>query len=315
MELEIQALYERKKYSEIKKLLNSIVERADRGNVSPNIAVSSKFWSARQYESVARKLAQIAQSDESDRFNAEAEAIYTKLIDQRPDDVLLIAEFLAETAQVDRSLNLLEEHPDELNFARLSRVIRTVMKNPRATPEQLSRLQNLLKSREASFNDPISFSLLSADLMNWRGDYRASSETYRDLINRDKNNVIALNNLAVLLAQTGGNHNEALRLIERAIEIGGPMDALLDTRGLVHLAAGHSDLAVVDFERALLENENAERCFHVAVANARLQKDKEALKFLNRAYALVLDTQELHPTERVILRKLRAELNLPENPS
>jgi len=54
------------------------------------------------------------------------------------------------------------------------------------------------------------------------------------------------NNLAFLLALEGDSHEEALKLIQAAIDEAGPHPALLDTRGVVHLTGGNADLAIKD---------------------------------------------------------------------
>ena len=47
---------------------------------------------------------------------------------------------------------------------------------------------------------------------------------------------MALNNLAWLLALQHKNGTEALKFINRAIDLAGPVAELFDTRAIVHLA-------------------------------------------------------------------------------
>ena len=302
-DMEIQVLYARQKYTEIANLLKSIaakkIESAD-----PNASVRKQNWISRWYTTISNRLAQDKRLEDSDRFNIEAEEFYKNLSEEKSEELLTYAEFLAVTAHVDQSLQLMREHRNELTLGRIQRIVRAVMKNPRATPEQLAQCQELINSRENRPEESIPLALLSADLLSWRGDFKAAADKFREVLRVDKKNVI--------LALSGGDHGEAMRLINLAIEIGGPMDAFFDTRGCVHLAAGNAEGAVSDFEKSANENENAERRFHTAVAYWRLKNVDAAKKALMRADELGIVENEFHPLERLTLNNLRKELNLPE---
>jgi len=83
------------------------------------------------------------------------------------------------------------------------------------------------------------------------------------------------------------------------------MDSLLDTRGLVSLAAGQSGAAVVDFKSSIFEKESAENQFHLAVAYSRIGAIKDAKESLAIAEKLGLFEEDLHPKERIMLKTLR----------
>ena len=87
------------------------------------------------------------------------------------------------------------------------------------------------------------------------------------------------------------------------------MDAFLDTRGLVYLAAGHSDKAALEFQKAISEKETAEELYHAAVAYSRIDRLKDAKEALQRAIEMGLAEHELHPIERRNLKKLKEQLN------
>ena len=73
-----------------------------------------------------------------------------------------------------------------------------------------------------------------------------SSESYAPFTQLLPANVVALNNLAYLLALNGGSQAEALALIQRAIDQAGPDPEMLDTRALVYLKGGQADRAGKD---------------------------------------------------------------------
>lgn len=241
-------------------------------------------------------------------------------MEEKPELTPLYAEYLASTEEIDRSLELMQTHAADAPFPVLERTTRSLMKNRYVTPEQLVRIQDILKSYRCKPDELVSLTLLRADLASWQGDATTSAELFRKILSDNSKNVIALNNLAVVLALYNSSNAEALKSIEDAIKIGGPMDALYDTRGMVYLSADKLEIAAAEFERALMENDNSERRFHAAVAYARMSAinaetaDKNlraAKKSLARAEDFGLYEMDLHPVERQTLKELRIQLAMP----
>ena len=318
LDLEIKIMNARKNYMGIANLLKSI-DAGTYENEDPEATLRRQNWIARHFATTANKLVQINDIRASKEFNVEADNFFTKLVKQQPDLTLAYAEFLSVTPQIDRSLDLVQEHINDIPFARLERITRNVMKNRLSTTEQFQRLEGFLKSRDGK-DEFIPLALVTADLLSWQGKLEASADQFKEILKRDNNNVIVLNNYAVVLALAGVENKEALLMINKAINAGGPMDAFYDTRGMVHLAGGHPELAVVDFEKSAGENDSAERRFHAAIAYAQMASGakSDAEKFLQsaknslaRADALGLFEHELHPVERTRLEVLRKELDMP----
>ena len=154
----------------------------------------------------------------------------------------------------------------------------------------------------------MSILLTLADLMSWRLENKEAQAIYLQVLQQSPDNIFALNNLAVLLSMFSGNSSLAMKSVTQAIDKGGPMDSLLDTRGLVQLLSGHSELAIADFKQSVFEKESAENQFHLAVAYAAVQKFQEAKDSLAIAEKLGLYEEELHPKEREKLKRLRSQL-------
>src|SRR5262249_25834003 len=88
-------------------------------------------------------------------------------------------------------------------------------------------------------------------------------------------NIVALNNLAYLLAETGGNLNEALQLAQRAQQKQPGVLTFADTLGWVYLKKNMSDSALQIFNASVRkEPDNPTFRYHLGLA--LLQKgDKE----------------------------------------
>jgi len=313
-DLQTQVLYARNRFNDIAEVLKNVGSRAASAQEKPEMAAARKLWSAKKFEEFARLLTSTGKKGEAAKYNSEAERLYSQIAKDKGEEMLALAEFLARGTQVDRALDLFQEHGAVSPPFRIASVTFAVMKNPNATPAQLARTQDLLRKNEESHDHPILLTLVAADLLNWRGQFEEAAKMYREVLRRDPRNLAALNNLGVLLAFTGGDSDEATRLIQQAISIGGPKASLIDSRGLIHLAGGQPEKALVDFEQALREGENGERKFHYALTMAKLNQLKEAKKALNQAIELKLNQVDLHPLERPEFAKLSDQLKAVELP-
>ena len=303
-ELEAQVLFRKERYAEVIRLLKGIGTGRSRDASKIDSAVTTKLWSAKTMEEFGRQLEQSGKLQEAAQFAAETEALYKQYIEERPEEMLALAEFLAQTSEIDRALDLFQEHGAKSTPIRIVSVAIAMMKNVQATPAQLSRLQTLIEANIQNHSASTLIALIAADLKSWRGQYREALNSYRAILERDSRNVPALNNLAVLNALTGGDWNESLELIQRGIDCGGPVHVLLDSRGIIHLAAGHPEKAITDFEGAVSQRETAERRFHVARAYLALKQVEAAKQAISRAVQLSLTEHQLHPLERPFLKEL-----------
>lgn len=126
--------------------------------------------------------------------------------------------------------------------------------------------------------------MTAADLLCRRGLYRDAEENYREVLQKTKGSTTvaagAMNNLAVLLALQGIKLDEALKLVNQAIDIYGPAGAVLDSRASVYLAMGDTEKALTDLNRALAEDESPVWLFHQAETYEQTgQHDKAAAAF------------------------------------
>ncbi|MDB5342793.1 MAG: domain protein putative component of TonB system [Schlesneria sp.] len=270
------------------------------------------LWGAKRLEEFALKLSKskkgALKTEEVASFTAEAKLLYEQFATKGPLEKLTLAEFYSHIDQVDLALEILEQNTDAAPPQFIAAICIGVMKNARTTPPQLARLQQLIQAATGPTGNKAVLTLVLADLMSWRTDYDGAVRLYTEVLQRDPNNIPALNNLAVILAMTGRDSKEAMRLIQQAIELTPQKAALLDTRGLVYLAANGAANALADFEASTKEGESSERYFHIALACAQLKQTEAAKRALNRAIDQGLVDQTLHPLERPLYANLRATL-------
>jgi tetratricopeptide (TPR) repeat protein len=82
------------------------------------------------------------------------------------------------------------------------------------------------------------------------GQHEASEQTLRAVLQREPDNATALNNLGYFLTERGTRYQEALGLIEKAINIEPTNGSFLDSLGWVHYKLGHLEKAREYLEKA-----------------------------------------------------------------
>jgi Tfp pilus assembly protein PilF len=148
-----------------------------------------------------------------------------------------------------------------------------------------------------------------ASLRSLQGQFQGAEQRFREAIAQNPRNATAMNNLAWLLAFQPGKSAEALDLIRRAIDIVGPIPDAIDTRAMVYLAAGRSDLAVQDMEEVVIARPTADRYFRLARAQHAAKNHRAAVEAFQRAKGLGLSEGVLHPLERSVYQQLSAALD------
>jgi pentatricopeptide repeat protein len=146
-------------------------------------------------------------------------------------------------------------------------------------------------------------------LLDLWGKYDAAAALYREVLSRDENNGMALNNLAWLLAERSKNGKVAQPYIDRAIQLFGPRAELLDTRAAVALSRGRAKAAVADLRQAVADSPTPTRYFHLARAYLKAKQPQEALKAFRQAKATGLEPRLLHPVERVAYNQIAGRLD------
>ncbi|HXT70260.1 MAG TPA: TIGR03790 family protein [Vicinamibacterales bacterium] len=126
--------------------------------------------------------------------------------------------------------------------------------------------------------------LLLADSMSSRNDHDGAAARYRAILVHDAGNLVALNNLAYLLADKKGAAAEALPLAEKAYRLSNQAPMIADTLGWVQFKLDHADTAIVLIERAAaMLPTDIDVLVHAATVNLALGKAARAKLFLDAA--------------------------------
>jgi len=142
--------------------------------------------------------------------------------------------------------------------------------------------------------------------IKWR--HEEAIEIYRAILQQDENNVVALNNLAYLLALKRGENTEALKLVERAIALAGPAAEILGTRAIVYLKSNRPFQAIEDLERSIQQEPTPVRYLLLARAQQQAKNRLAAVNAWRKAIETGLDVAAIHPLERADYQRLKEEL-------
>lgn len=258
------------------------------------------------------QLRDVARLMEDLGFAKAADKILTEYAGRSVDGVVARAEFLGRQKRAAEALDLLETAWNRLPLERVLQAGLTVVrgKGDRPSPEMTARLDDWFKKALREDPDSIVISLLQAELREMQGRSDEVESLYRNLLARKDlaptQAAIVANNLAFHLARPE-TAAEAIALIDSAIAELGPHPDLLDTRGVVRLAAGDPRGAIADLEEASL-SPSPVKLLHLALAQAENKQALAARRSLEQAKKRGLDPLLLIPADRARLERVEAAI-------
>ncbi len=126
--------------------------------------------------------------------------------------------------------------------------------------------------------------LMLAEALGARGDHDGAAARYRAILRTNASDVVALNNLAYLLADKQGAAAEALPLAERAYRLSNQAPMIADTLGWVQFKLDRADVALPLIERAAASlPADIDVLVHAATVNLALGRTARARLFLDAA--------------------------------
>jgi tetratricopeptide (TPR) repeat protein len=238
----------------------------------------------------------------SDKFTAScldrAESYLRTRAELGANEQMDLAAFIARRHRYDEAIGILEQMSANAGVAEIARGISGFAGSPSPDPQVTRRIENVVAAALEKHKRP--FALINSYirlLVLWER-WDEVEKLYREIIDRDAGNFTARNNLAELLALRGKNLDDALMLIQTALEFTGDLATLVDTRAVVYMARGQFDAAVRDMLFVIDGEPRPNRFFHLARAYDGANQPAAATKALKKAVELGLTSDQLHPLER-----------------
>ena len=311
-ELESQVLAIRRQYEAARDVIANYVQTSPEPDAGPDAGLQRLIWGASRFEIMAATLKQEPEDERPDAaiemYLGESEKLLQDLAEQRPDTSPVLAAFYGRHGDFDRALDMLEQDGSNATDAQIAGVSGAILfgftQDRRSARRLIPRLRKLLE-REIERTDSILLRISLGDILSWDLKLDAAEKVYREILEREPTNAIALNNLAMVLAMNGGDPDQALKFIQRAISQIGASGALLDTLGVVYLAANRPDFALQSFEKSRLESDNPTVHLHRAEALLALGRTEESQRAYAEATKNGLSPDDLHPMDKDRFKKVQ----------
>ncbi|MGL6225750.1 MAG: tetratricopeptide repeat protein [Thermoguttaceae bacterium] len=166
----------------------------------------------------------------------------------------------------------------------------------------LNRLDQLVKQEEPGMLEQMQTLVMLGDYWLMRNNQEHAVEIYEKGLEKDPENLVVLNNMALILAGgiqgaggTGGSDqtkpkmDRAMQLINKALELKPDSPTLLDSKGLICLQAGNNQDAIPLFERSVeLTCEGPMYVLHLAYAMLKNSDNESAIRMFDKVRPLLV---------------------------
>jgi tetratricopeptide (TPR) repeat protein len=265
----------------------------------------------KQAERPAAPQAAIALLLEELNLGPAAEPLYKRVVSEskRPEAMLTLATYYARQDRTAEALDICERAWQTCNPEAAGAACAAVLYSSRApSTEQVRRVVGWLEAARQKAPASASLTTSLAAARNLQGDYAGTMDLYRQALEQNAKEVVAMNNLAYLLSAKEGKHAEALGYLERAKKTIGPLPTLLDTEATIRLAQGDAPAAVALLNDVLAQEPSATSYFHLAQAHLAANQRLDARLAWAKAAELKLKPTDLHPLERGAYKEIEAVL-------
>jgi len=291
----------------------------DNPNAEPKSRGQQLFLIASLMEKFSDRLKADGKRADARDFVEKADTLFTSLRSKRVSETgdILYASYLARQKRIPECLEVLEEcstkcPPDALRSAAL-----TLIHSQAASPAQYQELEKILVAAADKSNRPVPLLLVLAALSSAQGQHDKSIADYREILSKDPRNYESLNNLGIDLArsalgidrtQASQTLDEALKLVNEALAIRGPLAEVLDSRAVVYIVRQEPEKALEDLAAAIKDDGAAEQYFHQAWAYWLAGNKPEASTSFVAAMKKGLDRKDLDPREVSVYDLLQRSL-------
>ncbi|HBO44157.1 MAG TPA: hypothetical protein DD670_09540, partial [Planctomycetaceae bacterium] len=221
-----------------------------------------------------------------------------------------LAASLAKQGRMDEAMELCLKAAEGDASPRPALVLASVLLAGAATEADFARAEPMLTGALEKHPQETSLHSLLAGVYLVQEKGEKAVALYRAALEANPTDVMALNNLAMALAETPDGADEALTHVDRAIRLAGPLANLADTKGTILLRAGKADEAKSWLERAAaVPRPDPRYQLHLAEACWKLDDLTAARTWFERARGANLTAEILTRGDREAVAALEKALN------
>jgi cellulose synthase operon protein C len=241
---------------------------------------------------------------------AAAEEMFKRFVNQskKPEAILVLARFYGRQKLTDKALALCEGARKDCPPELVCRTAAMVLTTSKPTREQCQLVAGWLQEAIARVPHDKKLRDELAVVLGRQGDYKGMTDIYRGILQQDPADTKALNNLAWLQALNERNPVEAMKNIQKAISLDGPVANRLSTRAVIYLTMGQSQAAIKDLDEVIATSPSPLAYFRKARALHQAKQNSLAQRTFERALELGLTEAMLDPLELPTFIRLRRDL-------
>lgn len=231
---------------------------------------------------------------------------YSAVVPNRPEAIVGVAGVLAADGRSADAFDRVERLGRYLPARLRASAGLAIVRGGTVTDRQAELVQKWLDDCLAEEPDAIPLILNRAEFLAIRHDLKGAIEGFEKVVAKEPRNVIALNNLAWLLAADPATAEKALGLVTRATREGGLTGELLDTRARVQITLRQFAAAERDLAEAISHDPTALRWFHVALLRTTQTPPnaEEAGKAFAEAKRRGIEPKGVHPADLPVFKVL-----------
>jgi tetratricopeptide (TPR) repeat protein len=228
-----------------------------------------------------------------------AERWYQRLLELKPERYEGLALSLAEQGRVREAIHICLDAAESDDSLRPANVLASVLVERPPTEEESRLAEPLLSKALEEHKDNVQFLFQMGNVRTAQERFEEAARLYQQVLQQNPRNLLALNNLAVVLSEIPDKRKEALDYIHQAIDLYGERELLLDTKGMVLLLSGQPQEAVKCFEDAAkAASADSRYYFHLAMAHQKLGETDKARSAIKEAMKGGLANEFLTRTEQ-----------------
>ncbi len=231
---------------------------------------------------------------------------YEALFVLKPEAMVALTGLLAADGRAGEGFKRIEKHAAGLPSRVKVLAGLAILRTGTATDKQFDAVGGWLAQSANEEPGSVAMLLNAGTYHTYKGDLTAAAKAYTEALTKDADNVIALNNLAWVLAADPSEADRAAELVERAVRVVGQTGELLDTRARAKIARKDYAAAERDLLSAVKSEPTGLRLFHLCLAE-RAQGKASAGDHFREAVGLGLKANRVHPSDTAVYIECQKE--------
>ncbi|MCH2113873.1 MAG: tetratricopeptide repeat protein [Pirellulales bacterium] len=248
--------------------------------------------------------------------NEFAEQLLRFYVNRRPNSTGELTSFLAMYGDYEEAFGMLEQQFATNTEPAMSLALQMLRKRRAAIGNRFDEVLDKMFA-SAIREDPDSYArrTMRAELFEVQQKYDRSIEAYDELLILGDDMPLqmrasVMNNLGYLLALKNIRLDEAIQLVNKAMDIYGPIDDMLDTRAVVRIARKEYDLAAEDMKLAVSISRDPVKYYHLALAQLLAGNDAAALTSWKQAKKWGFEVDKLGFLEQSAFQDFEKQVEL-----